>query len=192
MSGEVREDAKLEELLIRHRDRLLAIVRRTGRGLLRFEESGDLVQEIHVRALGSKAVFEFRSDGEFMGWISTLAERHIADRHRYWRAEKRKAGQLLRITAHGGSTSGVRGVEPEGKLEGATTFAVRRERLVLATRVVAAMLPRDQELIQMISDGVSIQETADELGLSYDAAERARNRAVKRFREAFGALGGRA
>ncbi|MBL8769345.1 MAG: sigma-70 family RNA polymerase sigma factor, partial [Planctomycetes bacterium] len=47
------------------------------------------------------------------------------------------------------------------------------------------LLPRDQELVRYSTDGMPIEQIAKLLGVSYDAAEQARRRAMDRFKKAY-------
>jgi RNA polymerase sigma factor (sigma-70 family) len=184
--SEADGDPSLESLLISQREALARIVRRQGGGLLRYESVEDLVQGVHMHALRVEERFEYRGEKEFLGWLARIAKQHIADRHDYWSARKRNAGKLLRITASGGgSSTRTRGVQPAASGPGPATFALRREMFVVATKAISLLLPRDQQIIQWIAEDVSIDETAQRLGVSYDAAERARLRAIERFRKTF-------
>ena len=176
----------LAELLIQQRDSLLRFVQREGAGLLKFESSEDLVQGIHHRALLTEGQFQYRSEGDFAGWIFTLARAYIADRHEHWSALKRGRGKLLRLTWSGGDSRdpGV-APTPAGSLTGPLTWADRREQLRLAVKVLGALPPRDQQLVRWMSQGLSLEEQAGRLGISREAAQRAAHRSVERYRKAF-------
>ena len=51
--------------------------------------------------------------------------------------------------------------------------------------MLAGLIPRDQRLVQWVCEGLSVQEVADRLEIDYDAAGRARLRALDRFQRAF-------
>ncbi|HVR72972.1 MAG TPA: sigma-70 family RNA polymerase sigma factor [Planctomycetota bacterium] len=176
----------LDALLERHRASLLRAVERRASGLLRFESAEDLVQGIHLRALRVADRLEYRGEKAFYGWLLKVAQQHIADRHEYWSARKRDGGRMLRITACGTFSSSKTGaVSPAAQGTGASTLASRKEELAIAARAVALLLPRDQELVRYFSEGLSVAETAGRIGISGDAAERARLRALDRFRKTF-------
>ena len=177
------EPERIAELLERHRDALERLLRRRGAGLLRFESVSDLVQGVQAQALEVADRLEYRGDEAFLGWIAQLARQHVADRHAYWSARKRDAGRVLRITSAPSTEAG--GVEPDARRTGPATFAERRDLLVLATQAVSLLAARDQELVRAWGEGEPVADVAARLGLSYDAAERARLRAVDRFRKTF-------
>lgn len=173
-------------LLAGHDALLLRFMRREAAGLLRYEAAEDLVQGVHARALAEAGRFEFRSVEEFKGWLLTLARRHVADRHDHWSALKRGSGRIVRLTLSGDRTGDAAATPPPADSSpGPSSFAARREQLVLAARALAVLLPRDRQLVQWMSEDVPLAEQAARLGLAYDAAQRAARRALDRFRKAF-------
>lgn len=176
----------LESLLARHGPSMLPFLARNAGPLLRFETAEDLLQGLQVRALERGAEFIYQGEKQFFAWLHALARDHIRDRRRYWSAMKRGPARLLRLTDAASATTDPAAVrEPAVRRTGPSTFASRREQLALAVKALAALLPRDRDLVSFHAEGLTIQETADRLGLSYDAAERARARALERFRKAF-------
>lgn len=165
------------------------MLRQDASGLLRFESVEDLVQGVAARALASAASFEYRDDRQARAWLLTLARRHVADRHDYWSALRRNAGKVLRLTSGEPQTAHSSAAAPAAQGRGPATFAERREMLHLAMHALATLPERDQQLIRWISEGVTARQQAAQLGLSYDAAQRAGHRAVARFRRACAALG---
>ncbi|MCP3920842.1 MAG: hypothetical protein GY711_35390 [bacterium] len=178
--------ATLRELLVEHGEDLRRMLAREGSGLLRFESVEDLVQGVHVRALVGEEEFVFQGPSEFRVWLRTIARRHVASRHEYWSAMKRGSGRVLRLTFGASSTADAGAVPvPPGALTGPSTFASRREVLVLCARALAALPERDQKLVRWRSDGVPVEEQAGHLEIDYAAAQRAGLRALERFRKAF-------
>ena len=96
---------------------------------------------------------------------------------------KRNAGPLLRVTLAEGTDA--RGVNPAARATGPTTFADRRAQMEVATRALGLLPARDRALVEAISSGLSVEETAERLGISSAAAQRARLRAKERFRSTF-------
>ena len=130
MSSEAEDKPSLESLLIAHRDTLGRIVRRRGSGLLRYESVEDLVQGVHLQAFKAAHWFDYRGEKAFLGWLTRVAQQHIAKRNEYWRAGKRDAGHMLRITASDrkSQAAGTRGVSPAAPATGPFTLASRREQ----------------------------------------------------------------
>jgi RNA polymerase sigma factor (sigma-70 family) len=176
-------------LLEANRDLLVRWMGRHASGLRRFESPEDLAQGVCLRVVEAAGRYEHRSDPEFVGWMLAIARQYVADRHAWWRAAKRDAGPVLRLTL-GGATSGAGAPEPSVSQTGATTFAGRREALARATRTLAALGDRDADLVRQVVNDVPIEETSRRLGISYDAAQRARLRAVERLRKLYALAGG--
>jgi RNA polymerase sigma factor (sigma-70 family) len=180
----------LADLLAAHRDALRRFVEREGSGLLGRETVEDLVQGIHLQAIRVARRFEYRGEAEFLAWLRKVARQHIADRARYWRAMRRDAGNLLRVTAALSRSDGgrSRAVEIAATGTGPRTSAERRELIELATRALPALFPRDRDLVAWIAEDLPIEEMARRLGVSYGAAKQARRRAIERFRTVLKAL----
>lgn len=156
--------------------------------LLRFETAEDLFQGFASHALSRAERFEDRGEGAASAWLYELARNFLRDRHRHWTALKRGSGRILRsglgapassiLHPSGGGSS-----EPTASQTGPATIAAKREQLVLAAKALALLLPRDRQLVEWSAEGLSIAEMAEELGISADAAGKARNRALERLRK---------
>lgn len=180
----------LTRLLLQHQSAIAAHLRREGAGLLRYESVSDLEQGVRLHAIRVASEFEYQSDGAFIRWIEKVARQHLTDRHRYWRAKKRDAGCLLRLTASDATESQGGAREPAGPGATPVTLAERKEQLALAARAVALLLPRDQEIVGCVARGLSIREISEELEIGYEATERARLRTLDRFRKAYRVVAG--
>lgn len=174
----------LGELLVTFRPELLGHVRRTAGRLLRHESADDLVQAIHLRVLQQRAEFEYRGDDSFLAWVRAVARSHLADRHAYWSALRRRPSRLLRLVLSGESTGGG-GVasEPPATATGPSTFASRREHVDIAVRALGLLPDRDRDLVRWTCEGVPTDEQARRLGIAFEAADRARRRAIERLRK---------
>ena len=174
--------AEFARLLRAHEGVVAAIVRtEAGITLLRFDAAEDLVQGALHEAVCSAEALDWRGEAAFVSWLCTIARRHLMARREYWFAGKRFQGNLLRLTLSGGGTPPPAG----GGRPGPATFAYRREQVILARRAAALLMERDQKLVHWAAEGVSTPEIAGRLGISQDAAEKARERALDRLRRAF-------
>jgi RNA polymerase sigma factor (sigma-70 family) len=181
----------LSALLERYRAGLLRIVRLLGSGLLRYESEEDLVQGIHLHALRVAEHFQDQGEKAFRGWILRVARQYIAHRHRYWSALRRNPGEVRRLSTFASKGTAL-ARHPVSPATGPVTSAARREEFALAVKAIAVLLPRDQRLVRWMCEGASVEEIASRLGLTVDAAARAKRRAVERLRAAFEALSRRA
>lgn len=169
----------LEDLLARHREKLVRYFRKHGAYLRRYEASEDLAQGVHLHAVKNQDRFEYQGEPQFVSWLLKLADQHLADRIAHWKALKRDAGPMVRISFSGA------GVEPAGSLTGPITYASRKEQLRLATLAMDGLPPRDRELVHLMTTGAGIDTIAGQLAVSPAAAQRARLRALDRFRKIY-------
>lgn len=187
--GNSLTDTELAAQLERLTPLLHSIVRQeAGPALLRFESAEDLVQGTIQEVLRSAERLEWQGEAAFSSWVITIAKRHVMGRRDYWFALKRSPGALLRLTLTGSSGQRVERHELAASQLGPSTYAFRREQLVLITKALGMLLPRDRELVSLASSGLSTSEIAARLEISEDAAEKARSRALERLRKAFGLI----
>lgn len=179
---------ELPALLVVHAEWLRAFLKEHARGLLSLETLDDLVQGTHARALAERERFAYRGEPEFRAWLATLARRHVADRADHYKAGKRCAARVLRLTLSDGDRSAAGATSarsPASSRPGPSTIAERKELVVLAIKAMAALPPRDRELVRWTADGVPLKEQAERLGIAHDAAQRAAHRAFDRLRQLF-------
>lgn len=174
-------DVDLTRLLAEQRHWLLGVVRREGSGLLGFEEADDLVQGVSARVLAAADDFRWQGEEAFRGWLVTLTRRHVADRHDHWRALKRGAGRVVRLTFSGTDPAAI--TPPAAGGPGPATFAARRELLAVVTRALAALSDRDRQLVRWNAAGLDATEMAARLEIAPDAARKAAARALERLRK---------
>lgn len=175
----------LEALVVEHGRWIEAAVRRQAGWLLRVDDLEDLVQDVELRALSRKDQFVFQGDGPLKAWLSLMVKQHLADRRRYWDASRRSAGPMLRVSGVGSPSSLAGGVMPEEAGPGPRTWAEARDQYTFAMRAIDALLPRDQDLLAWMREGVTDQEIGRRLDVAPESAGRARTRAVERFRRAY-------
>ncbi len=181
------EQPDLSSLLLQYRPQLLAFAqRRAGIPLLRFESAEDLVQGIHQEALRGAERFEWQGERAFFSWVYRIGRRFLSGRRAHWFALKRNCGRVLRLTWSGpGADQSSYRFDPADTGTGPSTFADRRESLVTATKAMGLLFPRDREIVGWTTQGMSVEELAARLGLSYEAASRAQRRALERLRKAY-------
>ncbi|HUY36467.1 MAG TPA: sigma-70 family RNA polymerase sigma factor [Pirellulales bacterium] len=81
------DSAALNVLCDRYLMRVLAAVRiRLGAKLRRKVESGDIVQEVMLEALGKISSFDFRTEGAFLKYLNRVVENRIRDEADRWQA----------------------------------------------------------------------------------------------------------
>jgi RNA polymerase sigma factor (sigma-70 family) len=182
---------ELPDLLVAHRDMLVAYVTRHAGRILRHESAEDLVQAVHLRVLERRAAFEWRGEESFLAWLRAATRNHLVDRYAYWTALRRRPARLVRLLSAGDSTSGTSGAaEPPSTQTGPSTFASRREQIDVAVKALALLPDRDRDLVRWACEDVPSDEQARRLGISVEAAERARRRALERLRKTHAVIAG--
>ncbi len=170
---------KLEDLLVEHSDALTSFVRNNASLLvLRYEGLEDIVQGIHLQALKASDKFEYRSDKEFFGWMYNVARHYLYNRTAYWKALRRNSGGLIRIFE-----TETDGFDPVDTGTSPSSIAARREQIVYLTQALARIRTQDRDLLKKAASGTSIEQLAEERGVSYDAVKQARLRALSRLRK---------
>lgn len=181
--------ALFSEQLEATRPKLYQLVARFGAQCLRYETADDLVQGICVRALEQAPSFEWRGEREFRAWITTIGRGYLSDRREHWRALRRGAHRILRISFGGTHSRESQQKSASGSVAAPgpspSSVAGNREALSLAAKVLAALPPRDRDLVRWMGEGIAITEQAVRMGVSYEAAQRAGRRALDRFRKTF-------
>jgi len=180
-------DGALARLLTEEREELLAFVRRrAGRTTLRMETAEDLVQGVTAHVLERAERAAGLDESARRAWLFRVADNFLKDRRDHWSSLKRLGSRVLRMSFADGDTRDLEPVrELASSVTGPSTFAVRREQLELAAVAMDMLLPRDRDLMGGLCNGLSVREEAERFGLTLNAAERARERAVQRFRSSF-------
>jgi RNA polymerase sigma factor (sigma-70 family) len=174
-------------LVVQHLSKIRSFVERRGRDLIDREDLEDLVQGVVVAALRSAPGFRYHGPAQLVAWLHTIAGRYLRERRRFWAARRRKGMRPLRITSSDSSTVASRArVNPPAKGPGPSTVAGQREEIDSVLEAIAALSPRDQEILRLWREGLDTSEISRRLEISRDAAERARSRALERLRQALG------
>ena len=171
--------SELPDLLSAHRATLVRFFERKGAYLKRYEAAEDLAQGVHLHALRYADRFEYQGDPQFVSWLLQLARQHLANRIAHWKALKRDAGPMMRITFSG------TGVQPAADAIGPSTHASQKEQLNTAALAMDGLPPRDRELVKLMSAGASIADIAAQMDMTETATQRARLRAIDRFRKIY-------
>lgn len=177
---------RVQAALVDHADDLRGfLTRRAGAALLRLEAPEDLYQGFASEVLSRANRFELRGRGSERAWLFSVAHNFLRDRQRHWAALKRGSGQLLRsgFGAPGSSRVGLRGDHLPSPRTGPLSLAARREELLLVAKALALLLPRDRDLVEWASQGLSNDEIGERLELTPQAAARARAKALERLRK---------
>ena len=162
----------------RYYQRVLSIVRaRMGKLLRTRMESKDLVQSVLLESLQDLGAFEFRTEGAFVHWLSTLAERKIRDKVSFHTAQKRDA-RRQEAPEEGMD-------EPLALVTGGTTpsrLLSKAEELLRMEEALQALPENERELVVMAKlEGLSYEEIAQATGRTAGSAQRAVSRALAKL-----------
>jgi RNA polymerase sigma-70 factor (ECF subfamily) len=150
-------------------------------------DSMDLVQDAFVLALQDLEDFTYRNEGDFLRWLSKIAENRIRDNVKKLHADKRNIRKevpiLNRVSTTERSSSGVLGPVAT------TTPSVivsKREDLDKLGKAIDKLRPEYREVIILKKiEGLSYKEIGNRLGKSTDAVGMLVSRAMISLINAF-------
>ena len=169
-------------------ERVRRIVRlRMGRELRPKLDSIDLVQEVLVSALGGLESFTYENEGDFLRWLSRIAQNALRDNLDRFHAVKRDIRRELRLDDRR-QTTGNGPVDAFGPIQTTTPSVMlsRKEDLDKLEEALDKLKPEYKEVIISAKiDGLSYAEIADELGKSKNAVKHLLSRAMVALTETF-------
>ena len=153
---------------------------RMGKELRSKLESTDLAQDALLSALGDLENFTYKNEGDFLRWLSTIAENRLRDNLDKLHADKRdihKEIQLGKPVEHTVSKSAVSFAPIE-----ATTPSVimsRKEELDKLEKAIDKLKPDYKQVIVLAKiEGLSYKEIADKLDKTSEAVRKLISRAM--------------
>ncbi len=178
--------AALSTLLLEYYDDLRKhISARISKQLQGLVRADDILQQTFVRVASRISDFQPRHDGAFRGWVKTIAENLLRDAEKRRRRERRAPSDLGPAAARSPQVGMI-----ERVMGSATTPArqVQRHENIAHLKAALQRLPRDQrEILQRrYLSGQSLEEIAEAMGCSKDAARGMCYRARQRLRTHMG------
>jgi RNA polymerase sigma-70 factor (subfamily 1) len=175
------EVSALEHLCRVYGERVRRIVRlRLPRELRPKLDSVDLVQDVLLGALGGLADFTYRDEGDFLRWLSRIAENEVRDHIDKWFAGKRDIRRERPLGTDSSTTGRACGQAP-GLVQTTTPTAIlaRREELDKLERAIDELKPEYREVIVLTRiEGLSYQEAASRIGRGPEAVRKLLCRAI--------------
>ena len=182
------DSSALDQLCRVYSERVLRIVRfRMGTELRGKLESMDLVQDAFVAAVKDLGQFEYRDEGDFLRWMSKIAENKIRDNLKRLHADKRDIRREVPID-HRVPTAGdncPRMPEPIRTTTPSVIFSVSEE-LDKLENAMNLLKPKYREVIVLNQiEGLSLKKIGDRLSKSPDAVRMLVSRAMASLTSTF-------
>jgi len=178
----------LNRLYTAYAERVRWMVRfRMKRELRSKLESMDLVQNTFVQAFGGLDDFTYRNEGDFVRWLSKIAENEVRGSLRGLHAQKRDIRKETPLGNDGPSTGRAFVGTPE--LVATTTPSAimsRRDELAKLENAMDELKPEYREVIVLTKiEGLSYKEVSKKLGKSNEAVRKLLSRAMAELAAAF-------
>ncbi len=182
------DESALNQLLKVYGARVHWIMRlRMGKELRSKLESVDLTQDALVSALEGLGDFTYKNEGDFLRWLSTIAENRLRDSLDKLHADKRDIRKEVRFDNNGSTTAGGFLRSP-GPVDATTPSVImsRKEDLGKLEKAIDELKPEYREVIVLTKiEGLSYKEIADRLGRSNDAVRKLVSRAMAALTSVF-------
>ena len=174
-------DSALNQLCNVYGERVHWIVRlRMGKELRSKLESMDLVQDVLFSALRDLGDFTYKDEGDFLRWLSKIAENRLRDNVDKLHADKRDIRKEVRLD-NPGPTTGGRFFAVPGPIHATTPSVImsRKEELEELAKAMDELKPEYKEVIVLAKiEELSYKEISDKLGKSNEAVRKLVSRAM--------------
>ena len=175
------DKSALNQLYGIYAERVRWMVRfRMGKELRSRLESMDLVQDTLIHALNDLDNFTYKNEGDFLRWLSTIAENVLRGNLKKLHANKRDIRREVPLDGYG-PTTGSRLVRDHGPVETTTPSVImsKKEDLSKLEQAIDQLKPGYREVIILAKiDGLSYKEIGKKLGKSTDAVGMLLSRAM--------------
>jgi len=175
------DQAALNKLFAVYGERIRRILRLRMGGELRSKvESMDLVQDAFIAALKDLGNFTYQNEGDFLRWVSKIAENRIRDNIDQLHANKRDIRKEIPLSSNRPNTqdSFVATNEPIDATTPSVIIA-KREHLDKLEKAIEGLKPEYRELILLTKiEGLSYKEAGTRLGKTPDAVRMLLSRAM--------------
>ncbi len=175
------DESALNQLCRVYATRVLWLVRlRMGKELRSKLESMDIVQDVLIYAVRDLGDFIYKTEGDFVRWLSGLVENRLRDSLDKWHADKRDIRREVQLNSNrmAAEDSFVAAAEP---IDTTTPSAIisKNEDFDRLAKAIDTLKPEYREVIILTKiEGLSYIETGDKLGKSADAIRMLVSRAM--------------
>jgi len=181
----------LDQLCRVYAERVRWMVRlRMGKELRRNLDSMDVVQDVLIHALGGITDFTYENEGDFVRWLSRIAENALRDNWKRFHAEKRDIRKEVRLNDRGPTTGGRSGGAP-GPIDATTPSVImsRKEDLARLEQAIDELKPEYREVIVLTRiEGLSYQEVGNRLSKNSEAVRKLVFRAMSALTRIYEAI----
>ena len=175
------DESALDQLCQVYSERVRWMVRlRMNRELRSKLESMDLAQDVLIHALRGLGDFTYKNEGDFIRWLSKIAQNALRDNLDKLHADKRNVRKELPLGGYR-STTNSRFVGSPGPIDITTPSMImsRREDLAKLEKAIDMVKPEYREVIVLTKiEGLSYREIGDRLSKSDDAVRMLLSRAM--------------
>ncbi len=182
------DPSALNQLCSIYGERVRRIVRfRLDRKLRSKLDSVDVVQDALMLALGGLEGFTYKNEGDFLRWLSRIAENRLYDILDKYHAGKRDIRKEIPFKKRGAGTEGVftGPADPMG-ITTPSVIVTRKEEFDALEKAMDALSPELREVIVLTRiEGLSYREAGERLGKSSDAVRRLVLRAMAALTSVF-------
>jgi RNA polymerase sigma-70 factor (ECF subfamily) len=150
-------------------------------------DSMDVVQDVLIHALGGITDFTYENEGDFVRWLSRIAENALRDNWERFHAEKRDIRKEIPLGSGRRTTSGrLSGVPGPVATTTPSVILSKKEDLSKLEKAIDALKPEYKEVIVLTKiEGLGYQQIADRVGKSSEAVRKLVSRAMTALINAF-------
>ncbi len=175
-------ESALNQLCKVYGARVLWIVRlRMGAELRSKLESMDLVQDVLMSALKDLGTFKYKTEGDFLRWLSRIAENRLRNQLQRLHANKRDIRKEVRLNGYRPTVEDSF-VAALDAVDTTTPSAImsKREELDKLAKAIDVLKPEYRQVIVLTKiEGLSYKEIGDRLGKSSEAVRKLVSRALE-------------
>jgi RNA polymerase sigma-70 factor (ECF subfamily) len=153
-------------------------------------ESMDLVQNTLIRSLNGLGNFNYRNEGDFVRWLSKIAENELRGNLKKLHAEKRDVRKEVQLDNFGSAAESEH-IGSYGPIQTTTPSVIlsEKEDLGKLEKAIDQLKPEYREIIILTKiEEFSYQEIGQRLGKSSDAVRMLATRAMAELTTIFGKI----
>ena len=176
------DESALNQLCKVYGSRVLWMIRlRMGAELRTKLESMDLVQDVLMSALKDLGNFTYKAEGDFLRWLSKIAENRLRNQLQRLHANKRDIRKEVRLNGYKPTVEDSF-VAALDAVDTTTPSAImsKREELDKLTKAIDVLKPEFRQVIIWTKiEGLSYKEIGKQLGKSSEAVRKLVSRALE-------------